>query len=173
MKIYIENYNPIKLIQKLDKLDTYFLCKKDIVELYCDDGMYLIDQNSCYKLNITNENVVNKTLNGVKLVIDESDVKKTDAFQIPPEHISINITKIYYGLPNANNLKNQNQNLINLVIEGIKNMKPNYDNNYNNYGENKYENFSPNNFYIEVFMKENIDTILQKEIINVFLSLLN
>ena len=52
-------------------------------------------------------------------------------------------------------------------------MKPNYDNNYNNYGENKYENFSPNNFYIEVFMKENIDVILQKEIINVFLSLLN
>ena len=170
MKIYIENYNPSKLIQKLDKLDTYFLCKKDIVELYCDDGMYLIDQNSCYKLNVSNENVVNKTLNGVKLVIDESDVKKTDAYQIPTEHISINITKFYYGLPNANQLKNQNQNMINLVIEGVKNMKPNYD---NNYGENKYENFMPNNFYFEVFIRENIDVILQKEIINVFLSLLN
>ena len=170
MKIYIENYNPSKLIKKLDKLDTYFLCKKDIVEIYCDDGMYLIDQNNCYKLNVSNENVVNKSINGINFIIDESDVKKTDAYQIPPQHISINITKFYYGLPNANNLKNQNQNLINLVIEGVKNMKPNYD---NNYSENKYDNFLPNNFYIEVFIKENIDTILQKEIINVFLSLLN
>ena len=170
MKIYIENYNPSKLIKKLEKIDTYFLCKKDIVELYCDDGMYLIDQNNCYKLNVSNENVVNKSINGINFIIDESVVKKTDAYQIPPEHISINITKFYYGLPNANSFKNQNQNLINLVIEGVKNMKPNYD---NNYGENKYDNFLPNNFYIEVFMKENIDTILQKEIINVFLSLLN
>jgi len=170
MKIYIENYNPSKLIKKLDKLDTYFLCKKDIVEIYCDDGMYLIDQNNCYKLNVSNENVVNKSINGINFIIDKSDVKKTDAYQIPPQHISINITKFYYGLPNANQFKNQNQNMINLVIEGVKNMKPNYDNNYD---ESKYDNFLLNNFYIEVFFKENIDTILQKEIINVFLSLLN
>ena len=145
MKIYIENYNPSKLIKKLDKLDTYFLCKKDIVELYCDDGMYLIDKNNCYKLNISNENVVNKSLNGVNFIIDESVVTNIGVYQIPPEHISINISKFYYGLPNANQLKNQNQNMINLVIEGVKNMKPNYDNNYD---ENKYDNFIPNNFYI-------------------------
>ena len=54
MKIYIDNYNPNKLINKFEKLDTYFLCKKDIVELYCDDGMYLIDQNNCYKRIISN-----------------------------------------------------------------------------------------------------------------------
>ena len=173
MKIYIENYNPNKLIKKLDKLETYFLMKKDIVEIYCDEGIYIIDNNNCYKRNISNENIVNKTVNGVNYVIDETVITNENVYQIPPDHISINITKFYYGLPNANNLKNQNQNLINLVIEGIKNMKPNYDNNYNNYGENKYENFSPNNFYIEVFMKENIDVNLQKEIINVFLSLLN
>ena len=50
-------------------------------------------------------------------------------------------------------------------------MKPNYDNNYDTV--NRYDNFVPNNFYFEVFVKEPIDTILQKEIINVFLSLLN
>lgn len=174
MKIYIENYNPSKLLKKLDKIDTYFLCKKDVIELYCEDGIYLVDNNNCYKRNISNENVVNKSLNGVNLVIDESVITNTNVYQIPPDHISINITKFYYGLPNANNLKNQNQNMINLVIECVKNMKPNYDNNYdNNSGENKYENFIPNNFYIEVFFKEDIDIILQKEIINVFLSLLN
>ena len=72
MKIYIENYNPSKLIKKLDKLDTHFLCKKDIVEIYCDDGMYLIDQNNCYKLNVSNENVVNKSINGINFIIDEN-----------------------------------------------------------------------------------------------------
>uniref|UniRef100_A0A6C0IFC7 Uncharacterized protein n=1 Tax=viral metagenome TaxID=1070528 RepID=A0A6C0IFC7_9ZZZZ len=171
MKIYIENYNPIKLIKKFDKLDTYFLSKKDIVEIYCDEGIYLIDHNNCYKRIISNENVVNKSLNGVNYIIDETDIKNTDVSQIPPDHISINITKFYFGLPNANNLKNQNQNLINLVIEGVKNMKPNYDNNYDT--QNKYENFLPNNFYFEVFYTENIDVILHKEILNVFLSLLN
>lgn len=171
MKIYIENYNPSKLIKKLDSLDTYFLSKKDIVEIYSDEGIYLIDNNNCYKRIISNENVVNKSLNGVNYIIDETDIINTDVSQIPPDHISINITKFYFGLPNANHLKNQNQNLINLVIEGVKNMKPNYDNNYDT--QNKYENFLPNNFYFEVFYKENIDVILQKEILNVFLSLLN
>jgi hypothetical protein len=171
MKIYIENYNPSKLIKKLDSLDTYFLSKKDIVEIYCDEGIYLIDHNNCYKRIISNENVVNKSLNGINYIIDETDIINTDVSQIPPDHISINITKFYFGLPNANHLKNQNQNLINLVIEGVKNMKPNYDNNYDT--QNKYENFLPNNFYFEVFYKENIDVILQKEILNVFLSLLN
>jgi hypothetical protein len=171
MKIYIENYNPSKLIKKLDNLDTYFLSKKEIVEIYCDEGIYLIDHNNCYKRIISNENVVNKSLNGINYIIDETDITNTDVSQIPPDHISINITKFYFGLPNANNLKNQNQNMINLVIEGVKNMKPNYDNNYD--AQNKYENFLPNNFYFEVFYKENIDVILQKEILNVFLSLLN
>lgn len=171
MKIYIENYNPSKLIKKLDNLDTYFLSKKEIVEIYCDEGIYLIDYNNCYKRIISNENVVIKSLNGINYIIDETDIRNTDVSQIPPEHISINIIKFYFGLPNANNLKNQNQNMINLVIEGVKNMKPNYDNNYDS--QNKYENFMPNNFYFEVFYKENIDVILQKEILNVFLSLLN
>ena len=170
MKIYIENYNPNKLIKKLDKLETYFLMKKDIVEIYCDEGIYIIDNNNCYKRNISNENIVNKTVNDVNYVIDETVITNENVYQIPPDHISINITKFYYGLPNANQFKNQNQNMINLVIEGVKNMKPNYDNNYD---ESKYDNFLLNNFYIEVFFKENIDTILQKEIINVFLSLLN
>jgi hypothetical protein len=171
MKIYIENYNPTKLMKKLEKLDTYFLCKKDIVEIYCDEGIYIIDNNNCYKRIILNENVVSKSLNDVNYLVDETDVTNTSVYQIPPDHISINITKFYYGLPNANQLKNQNQNMINLVIEGVKNMKPNYDNNYDS--KNKYENFLPNNFYFEVFYKENVDIILQKEIINVFLSLLN
>ena len=171
MKIYIENYNPNKLMKKLDKLETYFLMKKDIVEIYCDEGIYLINHNNCYKFIVSNENIVNKTLNGVNYVIDESYITKTHAYQIPYDHISINITKIYYGLPYKNNLKNQNQNLIYLVVEGVKNMKPNYDNNYDT--TNRYENFVPNNFYFEVFVKEPIDTILQKEIMNVFLSLLN
>ena len=174
MKIYIENYNPNKLMKKLDKLDTYFLIKKDIVEIYCDEGIYMIDNNNCYKRNISNENIVNKTVNGINYVIDETVITNENVYQIPTDHVSINITKFYYGLPNANQFKNQNQNMINLVIEGVKNMKPNYDNKYdNNYDESKYDNFLLNNFYIEVFFKENIDTILQKEIINVFLSLLN
>ena len=171
MKIYIENYNPSKIITKMEKLDTYFISKQEVVEIYCDEGIYLINHNNCYKFIVSNENIVNKTLNGVNYVIDESYITKTHAYQIPYDHISINITKIYYGLPYKNNLKNQNQNLIYLVVEGVKNMKPNYDNNYDT--TNRYENFVPNNFYFEVFVKEPIDTILQKEIINVFLSLLN
>ena len=171
MKIYIENYNPSKIITKMEKLDTYFISKQEVVEIYCDEGIYLINHNNCYKFIVSNENIVNKTLNGVNYVIDESYITKTHAYQIPYDHISINITKIYYGLPYKNNLKNQNQNLIYLVVEGVKNMKPNYDNNYDT--TKRYENFVPNNFYFEVFVKEPIDTILQKEIMNVFLSLLN
>ena len=155
----------------MEKLDTYFISKQEVVEIYCDEGIYLINHNNCYKFIVSNENIVNKTLNGVNYVIDESYITKTHAYQIPYDHISINITKIYYGLPYKNNLKNQNQNLIYLVVEGVKNMKPNYDNNYDT--TNRYENFVPNNFYFEVFVKEPIDTILQKEIMNVFLSLLN
>ena len=136
-----------------------------------DDETGNIKYGGDWVLESTNENIVNKTLNGVNYVIDESYITKTHAYQIPYDHISINITKIYYGLPYKNNLKNQNQNLIYLVVEGVKNMKPNYDNNYDT--TNRYENFVPNNFYFEVFVKEPIDTILQKEIINVFLSLLN
>ena len=171
MKIYIENYHPSKLIKKMENLDTYFISKQEVVEIYCDEGIYLINQNNCFKLIVSNENVVNKSLNGVNYLIDDSVITKINGYQIPPDHISINITKYYYGLPYKNNLKNQNQNLIYLVVEGVKNMKPNYDNNYDTV--NRYENFVPNNFYFEVFVKEPIDTILQKEIINVFLSLLN
>ena len=93
MKIYIENYHPSKLIKKMENLDIYFISKQEVVEIYCDEGIYLINQNNCYKFIVSNENVVNKSLNGVNYLIDDSVITKINGYQIPPDHISINITK--------------------------------------------------------------------------------
>ena len=165
MKIYIENYNLNKLITKLDLLDEYFINKKDVIEIYCEEGMYLIDDNKSYKLNVTNENVINKCINNCNLIIDETVISNTIIYQIPHEHIAINNIKFYYGLPS--NVKNIND--ITLLIEWnyLKNIKPIND------SKNKYEKFIPNNFYFEFLLEEKIDDIVKKEFLNVFLSLLN
>ena len=49
-KIYIANYDPSNLTNKLDKLKP--LLKKQVVvkHLYCDDGMYIIENNKLYML---------------------------------------------------------------------------------------------------------------------------
>ena len=43
MKIYIDNYNNEKMTKKLGSFNKYLLNKTNVIEVYSDEGIYLVD----------------------------------------------------------------------------------------------------------------------------------
>jgi len=88
-KIYIANYDPSNLTNKLDKLKP--LLKKQVVvkHLYCDDGMYTIENNKLYMLEPSfNSNVEEKKVNNYTFIIDSTPVNKIEVqSQLPLSYI--------------------------------------------------------------------------------------
>ena len=88
-KIYIANYDPSNLTNKLDKLKP--LLKKQVVvkHLYCDDGMYTIENNKLYMLEPSfNSNVEEKKVNNYTFIIDSTPVNKIGVqSQLPLSYI--------------------------------------------------------------------------------------
>ena len=150
MKVYIENYNPEKLLNKMNLLNKYLVETSQIILIYSSDGIFEIKNNDMYYLDISNEHTKHVKYNSnTMFIVDYTDIKKEVNYYIPVEHYSID-TKLYkYRLPKNNKLE--------LVV----------------YTTQKKDKEIPYDFYFEMDSKEDLTNIFVHENINVFLSLLN
>ena len=159
IKIYLDDYPPQNILSKLDLLDKLYKQTKNHIEIISTDGIFHIENNKLYKLINHDKQIIQKN----NLILDKSIcIKNIHYSQIPFEHISTNITSIYYG-----HHKN-----IQFVIEGI--YETNIQLKKEKYNINdKYYHFIPTNFYFLANEDFDFDNILLMEEINVFLSMLN
>jgi hypothetical protein len=159
MKIYVEEIQPKKITrEKLLRLEEYFSIKKDILEIFSEKGMYLVENEKVWKLFPTNEKMNKLTENDVTFLIDESNVEKKICSQIPMEHACIETTIFIYHSKN-----------VKLVVEGF------YEKNISTKMTiDKYGSFITTNFYFEPKnVKLDISNPFMKNEINVFLLMLN
>lgn len=162
MKIYLDDYDPKKLISKFDALDYLYRETKNFIEILSLDGIYYIENGNIFKLNVQDCSLIKKE----NFILDKSSyIKELTYSQIPYDHVSTNITSFYYGV---------NKN-IQLVIEGTYHVEEDMGlmkkNKYN--VGNKYYHFVPTNFYFLANEDFDFNQFLNREEINVFLSLLN
>jgi len=159
MKIYVEEIQPKKITrEKLLRLEEYFSIKKDILEIFSEKGMYLVENEKVWKLFPTNEKMNKLTENDVTFLIDESNVEKKICSQIPMEHACIETTIFIYHSKN-----------VKLVVEGF------YEKNISTKMTiDKYDSFITTNFYFEPKnVNLDISNPFMKNEINVFLLMLN
>jgi hypothetical protein len=159
MKIYVEEIQPKKITrEKLLRLEEYFSIKKDILEIFSEKGMYLVENEKVWKLFPTNEKMNKLIENDVTFLIDESIVEKKICSQIPMEHACIETTIFIYYSKN-----------VKLVVEGF------YEKNISTKMTiDKYGSFITTNFYFEPKnINLDITNPFMKNEINVFLLMLN
>lgn len=157
MKIYIENYDIENLKKNMKNLDKYYKKTEKYTEIFLEEGMYIINESTIYKINNIEDcpvERVNNLFNNCSILIDKSTFSKEQVFQLPYDNtrtsIERNIVAFTYSI---------NKSSLKLVIEGV------YENNvFNNNNENKYHTFSPIDFYFTDFVIDDL---------NVFLSVLN
>jgi hypothetical protein len=171
MRIYIEEIKPTQITyDKLNKLEQYFTEKKDIIEIFSEKGMYLVESNNIWKLVPTNERIIKVIENGYTLLIDETRIEKNKCSQIQADHAFIKTTRFIYTVKTQSNTTKKSS--LNFIIEGKYNEEITSESIINKM--DKYSNFMVTDFYFEPKF-QNV-TILAPDIkneINVFLSVLN
>lgn len=98
-KLYIENYNPTHLTNKLDKMKSMLRTKTEIRQLYCDDGMYILENNKLYQLEPTfASNIETKKVGKINFIIDNTVTNKVEVqSQLPLSYIIRATTLNVYG----------------------------------------------------------------------------
>ena len=88
-KIYIANYDPINLTNKLDKLKPLLKETKLVKHLYCDDGMYTMENNTLYRIEPSfNSKIEEKKVNNYTFIIDSTPINKLEVqSQLPISYI--------------------------------------------------------------------------------------
>jgi hypothetical protein len=154
MKIYIENYNLNNIISKCNILDKFLFNTKTQIDIYSAEGLFIVDNTKLFKLKITDKKTckIENYFKKNNIIMDDSNVDKEITYQLPQEHIAINLTIFTYKICQKSK--------ISLVIEGTYNQEPQID---------KYIGFEPSNFYFISY--SNIIEI--KDNLCEFLSLLN
>ena len=94
-----------------DKLDQYIKEEKNYTLIYSNDGIYKIENEVIYKLNIKNEKSKSIIINNKEILIDESNISYTIVNSIPINHLCLTIRAEYYKL---------NKNVF-LIIENNQN----------------------------------------------------
>jgi uncharacterized protein (DUF2344 family) len=130
MKIYFPNYN-INNILKVD-LKQYQNNKKKELHIYSAHGLYIIDNNELYYLTIIDEKTISipNFIHKNDIIIDKSEIIKTQTSQIPPNHIIMEVITITYKINNQLNLciiNNKENDIIDFYFEVPKNI--NFQNN--------------------------------------------
>lgn len=147
MKIYLDNYNPSLLKNKLTLFEKYNICSNKLIEVISEDGLYITDYKEIFKINVSHDETSKMEFNGFSFIIDKSIIHLEKVYLVPTHNHLSNIHKYTY--------KSSIASKISFIIEGEMN---------NN-------NFVPTNFYFEA--PNNQDLTVCKEDLNVFLSLLN
>ena len=88
-KIYIANYDPSNLTNKLNKLKSLLKEQKVIKHLYCDDGMYTIENHTLYRVEPSfNSKIEEKKVNNYTFIIDSTPINKLEVqSQLPLSYI--------------------------------------------------------------------------------------
>lgn len=152
MKVYIENYNILKISKKLKQLSGLFVNNSYRKEIYSVEGIFTIDKNNLYKITYLDGEIskIPKYIDDVNIIIDKSEETREIVNQLPFDNFILNLeTRNYVINP---------QSKIKLVIDFIitDNMNP-----------------EPYNFYIDIPNIVDINSHLFKEDLNVFLFHLN
>lgn len=163
MKIYIDNYNPNNLLNKLEILEPYIIKYSSYIEILSDDGIYYINETgNINKINnVKDESVkITNILYNYKFLIDLSIISYENVTSIPLNHVNNKIFRYDYKIDVKSNLK--------LIIEFKHNETKDTceTSNINN-------ELTPINFYFEYSNKIlDYNEIFNNNDFNVFLSLL-
>jgi hypothetical protein len=151
MKIYINNYNIDNLSKKLKGLNEYLINKTNSIEIYSDEGIYLVDENNIYNITYLDRPVqkINYT-DDVEMSIDLSTTNSTILNQLPSDNIILKLATYTY--------KTCPRSKVKLIV---------------NFTLNKNMEYKPYNFYFDVSDDIDINGPIFKEDINVFLFHLN
>ena len=151
MKIYINNYNIDNLSKKLKGLNKYLISKTNSIEIYSDEGIYLVDENNMYNITYLDRSIqkINYT-DDIEMSIDLSTTNSIIVNQLPSDNIIVKLaTYIYKICPRSK---------VNLIV---------------NFTLTKNMEYKPYNFYFDVSDDIDINGPIFKEDINVFLFHLN
>jgi hypothetical protein len=156
MKIYIENYNIENLSKKMKGLNKYLTNKTNVIEVYSDEGIFVIDQQNIYNVDyldkpIKNGKYISETGTVFNMIIDTSETTRTIVNQLPPDNIIMKTETQVYQINATSKTKLV---VISTLSKAINEYKP-YD------------------FYFDVSNDIDINSPIFKEDINVFLFHLN
>lgn len=96
MKLYIPDID-INKINK-DLISDYIDKKYKKIYLYSESGIYSIINNRLYKNIINDSEIEGYFINNIKCLIDNSNIKKIDYYQIPYYHVNYEYDIIEYIL---------------------------------------------------------------------------
>jgi len=151
MKLYIENYNPKYLLDKMSKLKEYIVETKNVTFIYSEDGIFEISENNIFQLEPFSEKIERITLdNKTYFLVDYTILKRELAHYVPSDHNAIETVINKYTL-------NKGKNAMQLIV----------------YLSKDKEKYVPYDFFIEIDNNESLTNNFVKENLNVFLSLLN
>jgi hypothetical protein len=169
MKIYINHFNLLILNNILKSLNEYLIKSEEYIQFYSPDGIFIVDEINTFKLKPVDNDIIvlNNFYNEFTLIVDPSFFIVEKVVQIPTEFISTRMKRDIF-VSNTNKIQGE----IKLVIESeILNQ---IENGFSFLNKNISENeFKPRDIYFELPNGTNIDNILVKEELIVFLSLLN
>ena len=152
MKLYIENYDILKISKKLKQLSSLFINNSYKKEIYSNEGIFTTDKNNLYKITYLDGEIskIPKYIDNINIVIDKSEETREIVNQLPFDNFILNLETRNYVL--------NPQSKIKLVIDFLitDNMDP-----------------EPYNFYIDIPNIVDINSPLFKEDLNVFLFHLN
>lgn len=151
MKLYIENYNILKISNKLKSLEEFFLNSSFKKEIYSEEGIFTIDKNNLYQVTYLDGEITKfpNYIDDINIIIDKTEETKKIVNQVPFTNIVLDLETRHYVLNKQSKFK--------LVIDFIIN-------------DNKIE---PYNFYFDTPNIIDINSPLFKEDLNVFLFHLN
>ena len=156
MKIYIENYNIENLSKKMKGLNKYLTNKTNVIEVYSDEGIFVIDQQNIYNVDyldkpIKNGKYISETGTVFNMIIDTSETTRTIVNQLPPDNIIMKTETHVYEINATSKTK--------LIVISTLNKAVN--------------EYKPHDFYFDVSNDIDINSPIFKEDINVFLFHLN
>jgi hypothetical protein len=151
MKLYIENYNILKISKKMKSLEEFFLNNSYRKEIYSEEGIFMIDKNNLYQITYLDGEITKfpNYIDDINIITDKTEEIKKIVNQVPFTNIVLELETQHYVLNKQSKFK--------LVIDFILN-------------DNKIE---PYDFYFDVPNIIDINSPLFKEDLNVFLFHLN
>jgi hypothetical protein len=166
MKIYINHFNLFCLNSLLKDLKKYHLKTENYLQFYSSDGIFIINESEILQLKPIDRDItmLKNFYNDFTLIVDPSFYIVEKVFQIPTKYALIKMKKTIFTL---NNDKNSNLKLV-IEMEIIDKIENGF-----NFLNTNNNDLQFKDIYFELPNETNIDNILVKEELIVFLSLLN
>lgn len=156
MKIYIDNYNIENLPKKMKCLNKYLTNKTNSIEVYSDEGIFVIDQQNIYNITYLDKPIkkvkyINNNDTKFDMMIDTTETTKTIVNHLPQDNIIIKTETQIYQIDASSKTKLVVNSRLNKLV-------------------NEYKVYD---FYFDVSNDIDINSPIFKEDINVFLFHLN